>query len=63
MSDEAENWSEIYQNAVMELGHARMRGGIGEARAQIRTRVEKLKELPGLHAPERQAIDLDKNAG
>ena len=46
MSDEdAENWSEIYKNAVMELGHAKMRGGVGDARAQIRTRVEKLKEF------------------
>ncbi len=63
MSDEdAENWSEIYKNAVMELGHAKMRGSVGDARAQIRTRVEKLKELPGLHVADRQAIDDALNA-
>ena len=60
--DDAEKWDEIYGNAVMELTHARVRGRIGDARAQIRTRVEKLKDLPGLHTTERQSIDDALNA-
>jgi inhibitor of KinA sporulation pathway (predicted exonuclease) len=62
MSDDAEKWDEIYQKALIELGHAKVRGRIGDARAQIRTRVEKLKDLPGLHAAEHQAIDDALNA-
>jgi hypothetical protein len=53
----SEKWVEIYQQALMELGQARMRGRIGHARAAIRSRVEKLKDLPGLYAAEQQAID------
>jgi hypothetical protein len=57
-----EKWVEIYQKALMELEHAKMRGCIGDARAQIRSRIEKLKELPGLHAAEERAIDDALNA-
>jgi len=57
-----EKWADIYQKALMELGHAVMRGRIGDARAAIRTRVEKLKDIPGLHAAEHQAIDDALNA-
>ena len=53
----AEKWVEIYQQAVSELGDAKMRGRIGEARAAIRSRVEKLKDLPGLHSTEYQSIE------
>jgi hypothetical protein len=53
----SEKWVEIYQQALMELGHAKMRGRIGDARAAIRSRVEKLKGLPGLHATDHQAIE------
>jgi hypothetical protein len=53
----SEKWVEIYQQALTELGQARMRGRIGHARAAIRSRVEKLKDLPGLYAAEQQAID------
>ena len=57
-----ENWIEIYQKALVELEHARMRGRIGDARAEIIARVEKLKNIPGLHAPEDQAIEDALNA-
>jgi hypothetical protein len=52
-----EEWVEIYEKALMELGHAKMRGRIGDARAQIIARVEKLKSIPSLHAREDRAIE------
>jgi hypothetical protein len=52
-----EKWIEIYQKAFLELEHARMRGRIGEARAEIIARVEMLKTVPGLHEQEDRAID------
>jgi len=62
MDYSAEKWFEVYERAVTELEHAKMRGRIGEARAQIRSRVEKLKDIPGLHSAEHQAIDDALNA-
>jgi hypothetical protein len=53
----AGKWVEIYQQALLELGDAKMRGRIGDARAAIRSRVEKLKDLPGLHSTEYQSIE------
>jgi hypothetical protein len=53
----AEKWVEIYQQALLELGDAKIRGRIGDARAAIRSRVEKLKDIPGLLATEHQAIE------
>jgi hypothetical protein len=57
-----EKWIEVYQKALVELEHAKMRGCIGDARAAIRSRVEKLKGIPGLHAKEHQEIDDALNA-
>lgn len=57
-----EKWVEIYQNALMELKHAKMRGRIDDAKSEIVARVEKLKGIPGLHAQERQAIEDALNA-
>jgi len=57
-----EKWIEIYQNALLELEHARMRGRIGDARAEIIARIEKLKTAPGLHEQEDRAIDDALNA-
>ena len=34
-----------------------MRGRLGDARAAINARVEKLREIPNLHAREHQAIE------
>jgi hypothetical protein len=47
-----EKWVDIYQKALLELGHARMRRRIGDARAEIILRVEKLRNIPDLHARE-----------
>jgi hypothetical protein len=57
-----EKWIDIYQTALVELEHAKMRGRIGDARIEIVARVEKLKSLPGLHAREDQAIEDALNA-
>ena len=59
---EGETWVEIYQKALVELEHATMRGRIGDARTAILARVEKLKDIPGLHAGEHRAIDDALNA-
>ena len=54
---EREKWIELYKKALVELEHAVMTGRIGDARTEISARIEKLRELPGLHAQEHQAID------
>ena len=51
-----EKWVEVYKTALMELEHAAMTGRISDARTAISTRLEKLKQIPGLHAQEHQAI-------
>jgi hypothetical protein len=52
-----EKWVEVYKKAIFELEHARITGRIGDARAEITERIEKLYGVPGLHAAEIQAID------
>jgi hypothetical protein len=57
MSDyQDESWVSLYQSAILELEHAKMLGRIEAARSAIVARVEKLHDMPGLHADERQAI-------
>jgi hypothetical protein len=57
-----EKWIEVYQKALIELQHANMRGRIGDSRSVIISRVEQLKNIPGLHAQEDQAIEDALNA-
>ena len=57
-----EEWVGLYTDALTELEHAKMRGRIGDARAGIMARMEKLKNLPGLYADEHQAIQDGLNA-
>jgi hypothetical protein len=57
-----EKWVHIYEKALMELEHAKMRGRIGDARFQIIARVEKLRNIPDLHAREDRAIEDALNA-
>ena len=57
-----EDWVRLYQRALLELEHAKMAGCIGDARTEIATRIEKLRDLPGLHADERQAMEDALNA-
>ena len=55
-------WVRMYEEALMEVRHAKMRGRIGNARAEILARIESLKSIPGLHAQEDRAIDDALNA-
>lgn len=52
-----EKWVDLYRSAMLELEHSLMAGRILDARAEITQRIEKLYDIPGLHAKERQAIE------
>jgi uncharacterized protein (DUF342 family) len=57
MSDTpAEKWIELYTSAMLELKHALMAGRILEARTEIAARLEKLREMSGLHHRELQTL-------
>src|ERR1700722_17590762 len=49
-------WFQLYRHAMLELEHALMAGRIMDARSEILRRLETLRDMPGLHEPERQAI-------
>jgi|HubBroStandDraft_2_1064218.scaffolds.fasta_scaffold580847_1 hypothetical protein len=58
MSDNPEEkWIELYTSAMLELKHAVVAGRILEARTEIAARIEKLREIPGLHDQELLALD------
>jgi hypothetical protein len=58
MSDQdKELWVDLYRMAMMEMENAKIAGRIGDARVEIATRLEKLREIPGLHTVEKQALD------
>jgi hypothetical protein len=52
-----ELWVDLYRMAMMELENAKIAGRIGDARIEIAARLEKLRDIPGLHIVEKQAID------
>jgi hypothetical protein len=52
-----ELWVDLYRMAMMELENAKIAGRIGDARIEIAARLEKLREIPGLHTVEKQALD------
>lgn len=52
-----ELWVDLYRMAMMELENAKIAGRIGDARIEIAARLDKLREIPGLHTVEKQAID------
>jgi hypothetical protein len=52
-----EKWVQLYKAAVFELGQSLIAGRIAEARAEIVKRIETLRDIPGLHGEERQAIE------
>jgi hypothetical protein len=52
-----ELWVDLYRMAMMELENAKIAGRIGDARIEIAARLEKLRDIPGLHTVETQAID------
>jgi hypothetical protein len=51
-----EKWFNVYKAAMVELSRAAMTGRISDARGEITARLEALKQLPGLHREEYQAI-------
>ncbi len=51
-----ENWTELYQSALLELEHSLLNARIYEAREAIAERLEVLRGMPGLHTEEQQAI-------
>src|ERR1700687_3904104 len=52
-----ELWVDVYRMAMMELEKAKIAGRIGDARTEIAARLEKLRDIPGLHTAETRAID------
>jgi len=52
-----ELWVDLYRMAMMEVENARIAGRIGDARIEIAARLEKLRDIPGLHTAETQTID------
>lgn len=52
-----EKWVGFYRSAMLEFQQSLMAGRISDARAEIMARIEKLRDIPGLHAVERQAIE------
>jgi hypothetical protein len=52
-----ELWVDLYRMAMMELENAKIAGRIGDARSEIAARLKKLRDIPGLHIVEKQAID------
>ena len=51
-----QKWFNLYRTALLELKRAAMTGRISDARDEISTRLETLKQHPGLHRQEYQAI-------
>lgn len=57
MTDYAEEeWLVLYEQALVELEHAKIVGRTANARTAILSRIEKLQTLPGLHEDEKRAI-------
>ena len=52
-----EKWVEVYKSAVFELEQSLITGRIEQARAEIVKRVVAMRNIPGLHREERQAIE------
>jgi 4-aminobutyrate aminotransferase-like enzyme len=52
-----EKWVWLYRSALLELEDSLMAGRIMDARVAIMARVEQLKNIPGIHAAEKLAIE------
>ena len=52
-----EKWVKLYKMAILGLERAKLAGRIDDALSEIATRIEKLRDLPGLHDAEIDAID------
>lgn len=53
---EKQKWYDLYKTALLELERAAMTGRIGDARTEIASRLATLKQHPGLHDVEYQAV-------
>ena len=51
-----QKWFDLYRTALLELNRAAISGRISDARGEIGSRLETLKQHPGLHQHEYQAI-------
>jgi hypothetical protein len=51
-----QKWFDLYRTALVELERAAMTGRVADARAEIVFRLKALKQHPGLHGAEYQAI-------
>ena len=47
-----EHWVDLYRMAMMELENAQLAERIGDARIEIAARLEKLRDISGLHTGE-----------
>jgi len=56
-SYDQEKWMQLFKSALLELEHSLMTGRIVEAREEIVQRVAALRDMPGIHNEERQAIE------
>lgn len=51
-----QKWYDLYKTALLELERAAVTGRIGDARTEIASRLEILKQHPGLHQDEYRTI-------
>ena len=54
---DSQKWYDLYRTAVLEFERAAITGRIRDARAEITTRVEALRQHPGLHHAELLGIE------
>jgi hypothetical protein len=52
-----EKWVKLYKTAILGLERAKLTGWIEDARIEIAARIVKLRDVPGLHTAEINAID------
>jgi hypothetical protein len=56
MAAQEQKWTALYQLALLEMDPNKLAGRILDARHEIFNRVEELREMPGHHDAENQAI-------
>jgi len=52
-----EKWVQLFKSALLELKPSLMSGRIADARGEIEKRIASLRDMPGIHDDERQAIE------
>ena len=52
-----EKWSQLFRSALLELEHSLLTRRIAEARTEIEKRIAALRDMPGIHDEECQAIE------